>query len=154
LKNHINRFNKKHDWEYSPLTPELIAECLELQEEWCRLKQCVESPSLLSEEQAIIEALTHIELLKYKGGVIRIQGKVEAFTLGELLNPETVVIHIEKGNPKLTGLYPMIQQQFLAEEWSDIPYVNREQDLGIQGLRKAKSSYNPEFMVNKYIIIK
>ncbi len=154
LKNHINRFNKKHDWEYSPLTPGLIAECLDLQEEWCRLKQCIENPSLLSEEQAIIEALTHIDLLKYKGGVIRIKGKVEAFTLGELLNPETVVIHIEKGNPELTGLYPLIQQQFLAEAWSDIPYVNREQDLGIQGLRKAKSSYNPEFMVNKYIIIK
>lgn len=154
LKNHINRFNKKYAWEYFPLTPELIVECLDLQEEWCRLKQCIESPSLLSEEQAIIEALTHVDLLNYKGGVIRIQGKVEAFTLGELLNPETVVIHIEKGNPKLSGLYPLIQQQFLDQEWSMIPYVNREQDLGIQGLRKAKSSYHPEFMINKYMIIK
>ena len=154
LKNHINRFNKKYVWEYFPLTPELIVECLDLQEEWCRLKQCVEHPSLLSEEQAIIEALTHIDLLNYKGGVIRIQGKVEAFTLGELLNPETVVIHIEKGNPALPGLYPLIQQQFLKKEWELIPYVNREQDLGIQGLRKAKSAYHPEFMVNKYIIIK
>ncbi len=153
LKNHINRLNKKYAWEYLPLTPELIVECLDLQEEWCRLKQCVESPSLLSEEQAIIEALTHIDLLNYKGGVIRIQGKVEAFTLGELLNPETVVIHIEKGNPELSGLYPLIQQQFLDQEWGLIPYVNREQDLGIQGLRKAKSSYHPEFMINKYIII-
>ncbi|MGC1403032.1 MAG: phosphatidylglycerol lysyltransferase domain-containing protein [Thermodesulfobacteriota bacterium] len=153
LKNHINRLNKKYAWEYLPLTPELIVECLDLQEEWCRLKQCVESPSLLSEEQAIIEALTHIDLLNYKGGVIRIQGKVEAFTLGELLNPETVVIHIEKGNPELSGLYPLIQQQFLDQEWGMIPYVNREQDLGIQGLRKAKSSYHPEFMINKYIVI-
>lgn len=152
LKNHINRFNKKYHWEYLPLTPELIIECLNLQEEWCRLKQCIESPSLLSEEQAIIEALTHIDLLNYKGGVIRIQGKVEAFTLGELLNPETAVIHIEKGNPELSGLYPLIQQQFLEQEWGLIPYVNREQDLGIQGLRKAKMSYHPEFMIDKYIV--
>lgn len=153
LKNHINRFTKKYAWEYLPMTPELIAECLDLQEEWCRLKQCIESPSLLSEEQAIIEALTHIDLLNYKGGVIRIQGKVEAFTMGELLNPQTVVIHVEKGNPKLPGLYPLIQQQFLDQEWSQILYVNREQDLGIQGLRKAKSSYHPEFMINKYMVI-
>lgn len=153
LKNHINRFTKKYAWEYLPMTLELIAECLDLQEEWCRLKQCIESPSLLSEEQAIIEALTHIDLLNYKGGVIRIQGKVEAFTMGELLNPQTVVIHVEKGNPKLPGLYPLIQQQFLDQEWGQILYVNREQDLGIQGLRKAKSSYHPEFMINKYMVI-
>lgn len=152
LKNHINRFNKKVSWEYLPLTPQLVGQCLDLQEEWCRLKQCLESPSLQSEEQAIIEALKHIDRLHYKGGVIRIQGKVEAFTLGELLNPETVVIHIEKANPALPGLYPLIQQQFLEREWEGFPFVNREQDLGIQGLRKAKLSYHPEFMVNKYLV--
>ena len=152
LKNHLNRFNKTYSWEYLPLTGELIGECLNLQEEWCRLKQCLESPSLQSEEQAIIEALNHMDRLKYRGGVIRINGKVEAFTLGELLNPETVVIHIEKANPELTGLYPVIQQQFLEHEWNQIPLVNREQDLGLKGLRKAKLSYQPAFMVNKYII--
>ncbi len=152
LKNHINRFSKQFSWEYLPLTPELIGECLDLQEEWCRLKQCLESPSLLSEEQAIIEAINHLDRLNYRGGVIRVQGKVEAFTLGELLNPETVVIHIEKANPQLPGLYSLTQQQFLEREWSEVPYVNREQDLGLAGLRKAKLSYHPEFMVNKYTI--
>jgi uncharacterized protein len=152
LKNHINRFNKQYPWEYFSLTPALKNECLDLQEEWCRLRQCVESPGLLNEEQAIIEAFNHMDHLKYKGGVIRVDGKVEAFTLGELLNPQTVVIHIEKANPKLSGLYALIQQQFLENEWSHIPYVNREQDLGLEGLRKAKLSYNPEFMVNKYIV--
>jgi hypothetical protein len=63
-----------------------------------------------------------------------------------------VVIHIEKANPELTGLYPVIQQQFLEHEWNQIPLVNREQDLGLKGLRKAKLSYQPAFMVNKYII--
>ena len=150
LKNHINRFNKKHTWEYLPLTPDLIEECLNLQEEWCRSKKCLESHNLLSEDRAILEAIKKMDLLSYKGGVIRIGNKVEAFTLGELLNPETVVIHIEKANPELPGLYPVLQQQFLEREWAIIPFVNREQDLGIEGLRKSKLSYHPEFMVDKY----
>ena len=150
LKNHINRFIKGHTWEYLPLTPDLIEECLTLQEEWCRSKKCLESHGLLSEDQAISESLKKFDLLNYKGGVIRIRNKVEAFTLGELLNPETVVIHIEKANPELPGLYPLIQQQFLEQEWAPIPFVNREQDLGIGGLRKSKLSYHPEFMIDKY----
>ena len=152
-KNHINRFNKKHKWEYLPLTPDLIEECLTLQEEWCRSKKCFESHNLLNEDQAILEAIKKMNSLSYKGGVIRINRKVEAFTLGELLNPETVVIHIEKANPELPGLYPVLQQQFLEQEWSLIPFVNREQDLGIEGLRKSKLSYHPEFMVEKYRLI-
>jgi hypothetical protein len=153
LKNHINRFNKKHTWEYLPLTPDLTEECLNLQEEWCRSKNCLESHHLLNEDKAILEALKKMNSLSYKGGVIRIDRKVEAFTLGEMLNPETVVIHIEKANPELPGLYPVLQQQFLEQEWSLVPLVNREQDLGIEGLRKSKLSYHPEFMVNKFRLI-
>lgn len=152
-KNHINRFTKRHVWDYQPLTPDLIQECLRVQEEWCLSKNCLESHGLINEDRAINEALTHLTLLSYRGGVIRVQDKVEAFTLGELLNPETVVIHIEKTNPDLPGLNPLIQQQFLLHEWSEIPWVNREQDLGIEGLRKSKMSYHPEFLVDKYKLL-
>jgi hypothetical protein len=152
-KNHINRFTKRHVWEYQTLTADLIQECLRVQEEWCFSKKCSESHGLINEDRAINEALTHFDLLSYKGGVIRVQGRVEAFTLGELLNPETVVIHIEKTNPELPGLNPLIQQQFLLHEWSHIPWVNREQDLGIEGLRKSKMSYHPEFLVDKYRLL-
>jgi hypothetical protein len=152
-KNHVNRLKKSNDWEYSPLTPELVNECLNLQEAWCRLRQCEESPSLLNEEQAIVEAFKQIDSLRYRGGVIRKQGKVEAFSLGELLNPDTVVIHIEKANPEIPGLYALINQQFLEKEWSTIRYVNREQDLGEPGLRKAKESYHPDHLVEKFILI-
>lgn len=153
LKNHINRFNKKHSWEYLPLTPDLVEECLVLQEEWCRSKKCLESHHLLNEDKAVLEALKKMNGLNYRGGVIRINQKVEAFTLGELLNPDTVVIHIEKANPEIPGLYPVLQQKFLDQDWSLIPFVNREQDLGIEGLRKSKLSYHPEFMVNKFRLI-
>jgi uncharacterized protein len=151
-KNHVNRLKKNSDWEYLTLTPELVNECLNLQETWCRLRQCEESPSLLNEEQAIVEALKHIDFLPYRGGVIRIRGKVEAFSLGEILNPDTVVIHVEKANPEIPGLYALINQQFLEREWSPIRYVNREQDLGEPGLRKAKESYHPDHLVEKFIL--
>jgi hypothetical protein len=152
-KNHVNRLKKNKDWDYFPLTPELVSECLNLQEAWCRLRQCEESPSLLNEEQAIVEAFKHIDFLPYRGGVIRIRGKVEAFSLGEILNPETVVIHVEKANPEIPGLYALINQQFLEKEWRTIRYVNREQDLGEPGLRKAKESYHPDHLVEKFILI-
>jgi hypothetical protein len=87
-----------------------------------------------------------------KGGVILINGKVGAFTLGEPLNHNTVVIHIEKANPAFEGLYPMINQAFLEHHWSGYTYVNREQDLGEEGLRKAKESYFPHQMINKYTL--
>ncbi|MDP2970069.1 MAG: phosphatidylglycerol lysyltransferase domain-containing protein, partial [Deltaproteobacteria bacterium] len=87
-----------------------------------------------------------------KGGVILIDGKVEAFTLGEPFNSDTVVIHIEKANPAFEGLYSVINQTFLESHWSGFTYVNREQDLGEEGLRKAKESYFPHRMINKYTI--
>jgi hypothetical protein len=107
---------------------------------------------LLGEERAIYEALHNMDNLDFKGGVIHINGKVEAFALGEQLNPQTAVIHIEKANPAFDGLYQLINQEFCAHEWKDIPYINREQDLGEEGLRKAKLSYHPHHLVNKYIV--
>jgi hypothetical protein len=184
-RNHIKQFQEKYPYQYIPLTPEWIPQCLQLETEWCDLRQCEASPGLLNESLAIKEAFTHYEELgvnpvrnssgalnpagvipKYdpvaeqrdifsngvKGGAILINAKVEAFTLGEPLNPETVVIHIEKANPAYEGLYPTIHQAFLENQWSGTTYVNREQDLGEEGLRKAKESYFPHHMVNKYTV--
>ena len=91
--------------------------------------------------------------LDYRGGAIVINGKVEAFALGEPLNEDTVVIHIEKANPDIPGLYAAINQLFCRHVWSHMKYVNREQDLGVEGLRKAKESYYPHHMVRKYTIV-
>ena len=108
--------------------------------------------SLLGEERAIYEALKNMGNLNFKGGVILINGKVEAFALGEQLNPHTAVIHIEKANPAFDGLYQLINQEFCMHEWKNLPYINREQDLGEEGLRKAKLSYHPHHLVNKYTV--
>jgi len=149
-RNHIKQFQEKYSFQYIPLTPEWIPQCLQLQEEWCDLRDCEANLGLLNESLAIKEAFTHFDELGMKGGAILINGKVEAFTLGDQLNPETIVIHVEKANPAFEGLYPTINQAFLEHQGSGYTYVNREQDLGEEGLRKAKESYFPHHMVNKY----
>jgi len=151
-RNHIKQFREKYAYQYLPLTSELISDCLRLETEWCDLRQCEVMPGLRNESIAIKEAFAHFEALGVGGGVILIDGKVEAFTLGEPLNHDTVVIHIEKANPAFEGLYPVINQAFLENHWSEYTYVNREQDLGEEGLRKAKESYFPHRMINKYTI--
>jgi hypothetical protein len=151
-RNHIKQFQEKYSYQYIPLTLESIPQCLQLQAQWCDLRDCQANPGLLNESLAIKEAFTHFEELGVKGGAILINGKVEAFTLGDPLNPETIVIHIEKANPAYEGLYPTINQAFLEHQGSGYTYVNREQDLGEEGLRKAKESYFPHHLVNKYTI--
>ena len=108
--------------------------------------------TLRAEASAVEEVLANADALGVTGGCIEVDGQVEAFTLGELLNPETVVIHIEKANAAFHGLYQVINQQFLEQSWPNIEYVNREQDLGVPGLRKAKESYLPHHMVEKFVV--
>lgn len=152
-KNHLNRFLKSYPFEYRHMDIELVECFLDMQEKWCEIKECVNNPELLSEDYAVYEALTHFEALDYHGAAIEIGSRIEAFSLGEILNPHTAVIHIEKANPDIPGLYVAMNQLFCRNAWSEIEYVNREQDLGIAGLRKAKESYFPHHMVNKYTIV-
>jgi hypothetical protein len=152
-KNHLHQFLKNHEFEYLPLSAELVECFLDMQEAWCRMRECVEHPALLSEDFAVREALTHFGELDFQGGAIVMGGKVEAFSIGEPLNGDTAVIHVEKANPEIPGLYVAINQLFLQHAWSHMKYVNREQDLGVEGLRKAKESYYPHHRVRKYTLI-
>jgi uncharacterized protein len=152
-KNHLNRFKKKWDFEYRDLDIGLIDRVLQLQEDWCEIKDCGESPDLIYEDQAVYEALKNYEALGFKGGAILINDKVEAFSFGERLNTNTAVIHIEKANPEIPELYTLINQMFAMNAWSDLRYINREQDLGLEGLRKAKESYYPDHLVEKYSLV-
>ena len=120
--------------------------------EWCERKNCSEGGSMERELTACQLALLNMEKLNLKGGAIRINGKIAAFTLGEVLNPETALIHFEKADTAYDGIYQAINNEFLIHEWSDMKYVNREEDMGIEGLRKAKLSYCPEFLYECYDI--
>ena len=151
-RNHINKFKSKHDFTYVPLDCSLIGECSRIMEEWCREKNCSCKEGDYCERQANMELLNNFRILECKGALICVNGKYEAFTAGEMLNGDTAVIHIEKANTAIPGLYTLINQQFLEKEWKDAPYVNREQDLGLEGMRKAKLSYSPLKMINKYTV--
>ena len=96
--------------------------------------------------------MNNFEKLDCKGALIKVDGRYEAYTIGEALNSDTAVIHIEKANSQIQGLYAFINQQFCEREWEHMKYINREEDLGIEGLRKAKLSYNPVSFVNKYSV--
>lgn len=152
-KNHLNKFRKAFPGHrYLPLDEGLVEQVLQMQQDWCALHDCASDLSLAEEDQAIYQALKHFGQLDFEGAAILVEGKVEAFALGEMLNPETAVIHIEKANPELPGLYAAINQHFAEKAWAGFTYLNREQDLGLEGLRLAKESYNPHHMVEKYLL--
>ena len=151
-KNHLNQFVKHHRFEYRKLEPQMKKDCLALAEQWCVIKHCEESPPLAGEEAAIREAVQNMEALDFTGGAVVVDGKVEAFSLGEPLNDTTAVVHIEKANADFQGIYAVINQKFLEHEWTRFEYVNREQDLGEEGLRKAKESYFPDHLLEKYSV--
>ncbi len=153
-RNLISQFTSRHNYEYMPLTSDFVEECRGLQADWCDIRDCFspENMSLAEENAAINETLDNFKALSVRGGVILVDGKVEAFSLGEPLNRDTFVIHFEKANPARTGLYQTINQQFCQNIASGFQFINREQDLGEPGLRQAKESYYPTTLIEKFSI--
>jgi len=157
-RNHINYFKKEYEgrYEYRLLDEKDFDACLELVQEWTSNKEENNAVDEEMEEEliGIKKLFENYSVLKDKLKIagIFIDGKLEAFTMGEYINPNMALIHIEKANPVIRGLYPFINQQFLVHEFSDAEFVNREEDLGIEGLRKAKLSYHPVRFVEKYTV--
>jgi hypothetical protein len=136
--------------EYEPIGPEVLMECRDMQDRWCEARQCGINPGLCMEYAAIRELFAHYEGLELIGGAIRVDGKIEAYSIGEELRPGTAVCHFEKAMPGVKGLGQLINQWFAKYSLSEFEFVNREQDLGIPGLRQAKESYFPDHMVEKF----
>ncbi|HPT71809.1 MAG TPA: phosphatidylglycerol lysyltransferase domain-containing protein [Candidatus Cloacimonadota bacterium] len=151
-KNMINRFMKDNQFEYLPITSDIIQDVEASAEEWCIIRNCEDYIELENEKSGIFECLEHFSKLDCDGAAIRVNGKIIAFTFGELITDDMVVIHIEKADPRIPGAYQMINQQFLLNKWSSYKWVNREGDMGMEGLRKAKLSYNPIRMIDKYCL--
>lgn len=149
-RNHINKFKENNpEWSYEPLSEENKEECLEMAEQWKIINLCEEKGDKHNEFCVTTRAVSEFERLGLKGGVLRDGKRIVAFTLGEALNDEMFVVHIEKAFADVQGAYPMINQQFLAHEAAEYLYVNREEDTGAEGLRKAKLSYYPAFLQEK-----
>ena len=157
-RNHINAFLKDYEGRYSYklLDEEDFDDCLELLKIWASNKEeNNEFDEGMDDESVGIKKIFNNykylkERLKIAG--VYVDNKLEAFTMGELINSNMALIHIEKANPNIRGLYPYINQQFILNEFENVEFVNREEDLGIPGLRKAKLSYHPVKFVEKYTV--
>ena len=132
------------------MTPEIVEECLQSDKEWFNICGALERDGATDEEKAMALVMQNYAALGLTGGVIRINGRIEAVSVGERLTSNMAVIHIEKANTEFDGTYTGINQQFAADAWKDFEFINREEDLGLEGLRKAKESYHPEKMVEKF----
>lgn len=149
-RNHINNFKKAYpDFGYERITGENKEECIAMAQEWRKQNGCDEDPEKSAEFCVTLRALKELEQLQLTGGLIRAGGKVVAFSIGERLCDDTFVVHIEKAYADIQGAYPMINQQFVLHEASEYRYINREEDTGAEGLRKAKLSYYPAFLQEK-----
>ena len=149
-KNHLNKFFKNFDFVYEEITPENIPECREMKNCWAAQKQEESGDSFEEELEILDEAFDSYEELRFTGGLIRIDNRVAAFTFGEAVNGDTFVTHFEKAYENIPGLYQAINQQFAQNALKDYIYVNREDDMGIEGIRRAKLSYRPVMMWDKY----
>lgn len=147
-RNHLHKFLSTYEFEYVPLSPSIAGECLALDRMWRNNHASAELMD--EEEQAVREALLHCGELGLSGGAIRISGHIRAFSAGARLNSDTVVCHIEKADRDFDGLYAAINQQTAQHAWSDAAFINREEDMGLPGLRRAKQAYCPEHMVRKF----
>jgi len=148
----LNKFLENYDYEFKILTENEVKLCKKLQLEWCILRQCEDDEELKEEEQAIYDALDNFLALGFQGALICVDDKCAAYTFGEMLNPETMVIHVEKAHMDYEGAYQAINNLFLKNSFENVIYVNREQDLGVPGLRRAKESYKPIRMEKKSIV--
>lgn len=152
-KNHVNKFVKTYpDWTYEPITDENVEDCFQMALTWRSRNGCDDELGKRTEICVALNSLRLMKELELKGGCLRVDGKVVAFSIGEPISEDTFVVHIEKALTEYDGVYPMINQQFVQHETEGFLYVNREEDTGDEGLRQAKLSYRPVFLVEKGVV--
>jgi len=156
-RNHIHRFDDNYpDWIFEPINKNNLPECLAVGEEWAAAHHSGEEggQTLHEETVALIEALYQMETLEMSGGLIRAGGEVVAFSLGSFTTPECFDVHFEKAKREIQGAYTVINREvarMVREKYPQTKWINREDDLGLEGLRKAKLSYYPDILLEKYV---
>ncbi len=153
-KNHCNRFEAENDWEFRPLSHDLIPGCLDMLDVWSEENSERLDKSVAYEHDAIIRAFAAYEWLGLEGGVLFANGRIVGFSLGEMCSADTFDVHFEKAQIDLNGAYPMVCRELtrmLLARHPQLKYMNREDDMGLEPLRQSKQSYKPIGMVEKYI---
>ena len=152
-RNHIAQFERKYDWSYEDVSAGNLEDCRSIARQWRATHGDCEARSGVEGESCALErALEHFDALGLGGGLIRLEGKPVAFTIGEEINPKAYLIHFEKALDGYDGLYAVVNREYAARRLGSYEWINREEDIGIEGLRKAKLSYHPAFLCEKYRI--
>ncbi len=153
-RNHISYFKKNYNWTYEELNRENIADCIALNNEWYLKNADKNSEDIEIEKNLLKFSFDNYEYFGFLGGLLRVDGKAVAYTFGEKLNDKMFDTHFEKAFSDVRGAYPMINMLFAENTINSFQFVNREDDTGDLGLRKAKLSYNPTKIIEKYTAVK
>lgn len=164
-RNFANGFRRLYRWRFEPICESNMEECLQMNDEWCRRNGCGQDFWKNNEFCAVRVALNNYKALDLDGGLLRVDGNVVAFTIGERTSSDTLLVHIEKALTEYRGAYQAMSQEFLGymdgvlRQRENIPegtpaftLVNREDDSGDENLRKAKMEYHPIEIKEKYLV--
>jgi len=154
-RNLVNRFKAEYGdrWRYEDISLETTHDAYEFHLKWCEQNGCANNREFEGETCAIVQALNNFSALDLRGGILRLDGEVIAFTFGCRATEDMYIVQIEKADHTIPGAYQMINQQFVLRNCNEVMYVNREEDLGLEGLRKAKRSYYPVMRGVKYTAV-
>jgi uncharacterized protein len=150
IRNQIHKFQKNYKYNVEPITPGVRDELLIFLEKWCEMKRCESGSFLAHEIEATSYAVDHFSELSLHGLLIRVDSEVGAMSLFERLNADTALVHFEKGMMEYEGIYKAINLETAEVLAREVTYINRESDLGVQGLREAKMRYHPHHLVEIY----
>lgn len=150
-RNHISKF-LENNWSFEPMTTDNIPDCRAFSRLMFSQNESYTDRSGRAEQRAIDIYFDNFEILELKGGLLKVDEKIIGFTIGEQINTDTFCVHIEKADSDIQGSFAMLNNQFAKMYANDLKYINREEDLGIEGLRKSKHSYHPVFLLEKCVI--
>lgn len=161
-RNHCKHFEEANpDWTYEVMTEESVDECMAMDAEWDRRSRiregAEEAEDISNEKKALLLAFHNFRALGLEGGILRVEGQVVAFTMGDRLSTDAFDVHFEKAYSELQGAFAVINREFARHvrlAHPEVKYLNREDDMGIEGLRRAKESYYPDLMVEKLMAVK
>ena len=147
IRNRLNKFKRNFDYTVEKISKENIDEIGEFLKRWCLWKDCESDPLLENEKKAILYSMSHFFELELSGITMRINGNIETIAVYEGMSPDTAVVHYEKGSPDFDGIYKAVNQETAKILQTDFTFINRESDMDLPGLRKAKMSYRPHHMI-------
>ena len=154
IRNRLNKFTKNFSYVTEEILQHNMEEVREFLKRWCLWKDCSSDELLENERKAILYSMKHFFELNLQGLALRIDGTIQAIAVYEQMNPDTVLVHFEKGSPDYDGIYKAINRETAQRVRHLVPFINREEDIGSPGLRQAKLSYHPDHFIELYYATK